>query len=255
MYVKVFSSMLDSSVWQYDNATRIVWITLLLMADREGHVFASLPGIAHRARVNLQDAETALRTLAQPDPHDQSGEHDGRRIVSAKGGLRIVNYRHYRSLADADVRRQQTRDRVRKHRETKGVTLSNAQKRHAEAEAESELSADKDAGASSSASARTRRKSAGPSRTSSSTVQWSPDNGWQGIQDSDRRRWDAAYPACNLDRQLAAMDAWLRSNPAKAHKKRWDRFVTNWLSRSQDRGGDTPTTPKEYRREERDLVG
>jgi hypothetical protein len=34
------------------------------------------------------------------------------------------------------------------------------------------------------------------------------------------------------------MHQWLLSNPQKAHKKAWRRFVTNWLSRAQERGGD-----------------
>lgn len=69
-------------------------------------------------------------------------------------------------------------------------------------------------------------------------VAWSSSSGWTGITDEHRQRWAEAYPACNLDRQLAAMDTWLRANPAKARKSRWEKFITNWLSRSQDRGGD-----------------
>lgn len=73
---------------------------------------------------------------------------------------------------------------------------------------------------------------------------WSKVSGWKEISDEDRGRWKSAYPACDLDRQLAAMNEWLLANPEKAHKTRWRRFITNWLSRSQDRGGDMGASVK-----------
>lgn len=72
---------------------------------------------------------------------------------------------------------------------------------------------------------------------------WSVEAGWNGITDADRDSWKSAYPACDLDRQLAAMGEWLKANPEKARKSNWRRFVTNWLSKSQDRGGDAPAKP------------
>lgn len=73
---------------------------------------------------------------------------------------------------------------------------------------------------------------------------WSIEHGWRGIGDDARRRWKLAFPACEIDRQLAAMDVWLRANPEKARKSRWEQFVSNWLSRSQERGGDLSPVPR-----------
>lgn len=67
---------------------------------------------------------------------------------------------------------------------------------------------------------------------------WSVAFGWTGITDTQMGRWKIAYPACNIDRQLAQMDAWLRANPKEAKKKDWHRFAANWLKREQDKGGD-----------------
>jgi len=70
-----------------------------------------------------------------------------------------------------------------------------------------------------------------------SAVSWSADAGWHGITPHDRTEWAAAYPACDLDTELARATAWLRANPTKAHKSNWRKFLVGWLSRSQDRGG------------------
>lgn len=65
--------------------------------------------------------------------------------------------------------------------------------------------------------------------------------GWTGISDKDREAWTKAYPACDIDRQVAAAAEWAKANPRKA-KKNWRRFIVNWLSRKQERGGDVAST-------------
>lgn len=75
------------------------------------------------------------------------------------------------------------------------------------------------------------------------SILWTPEKKWEGITEEDRTTWAVAFPACDLDRQLAAMTAWLKANPKKAHKSKWDRFIVNWLTRSQDRGGDAKSAP------------
>ena len=57
-----------------------------------------------------------------------------------------------------------------------------------------------------------------------------------GITDSHRERWAAAYPAVEINQQVAAAAAWLAANPKK-RKKNIERFLTNWLSAQQERGG------------------
>lgn len=74
---------------------------------------------------------------------------------------------------------------------------------------------------------------------------WAPETGFADIGEEDRARWSAAYPACDISRQLSQMDDWLRANPSKAHKSNWRRFITNWLSRAQDRGGDVPSNKRQ----------
>jgi len=53
-----------------------------------------------------------------------------------------------------------------------------------------------------------------------------------------------AYPAVNVPREILAAEAWLAANPANA-KKNGARFLTNWLSRAQERAPrvTAPTAP------------
>lgn len=81
-------------------------------------------------------------------------------------------------------------------------------------------------------------KGKGKPRGGAGEITWSPDAGWIGITPKDRERWSVAYPACDLDRQLAAMGEWLMANPRRATKTNWRQFVTGWLGREQNRGGD-----------------
>lgn len=80
-------------------------------------------------------------------------------------------------------------------------------------------------------------------RTKESEITWSREHGWEGISNSDYERWSRAFPAVDIQRQLAAMENWLIANPLKAHKKLWRRFIHNWLTRQQERGGDVRSNP------------
>lgn len=82
-----------------------------------------------------------------------------------------------------------------------------------------------------------RRKRSQPS----DAVSWTAGAGWAGITDADRQEWRLAYPACDLEAELAKATSWLKGNPAKAHKSNWRRFLVSWLTRSQDRGGTNRT--------------
>ncbi len=71
-------------------------------------------------------------------------------------------------------------------------------------------------------------------------ITWTPEAGWQGITDEDRKQFTAAAPAVDIERALSAADLWLRSNPAKQKKNHY-RFFVNWITSKQERGGDKPS--------------
>lgn len=65
-------------------------------------------------------------------------------------------------------------------------------------------------------------------------------NSWEGVSAEDMKAWAEAYPACDLKTEFAKMREWILANPAKGRKQNWRRFISNWLSRAQDRGGTFP---------------
>jgi hypothetical protein len=72
-------------------------------------------------------------------------------------------------------------------------------------------------------------------------VGWDASQGWSGITAEDRSEWAAAYPGAVLDTELAKATAWLKANPQRCGRRNWRRFIVNWLSRCQDKGGTNRT--------------
>lgn len=97
-YVKLFGSILTSSIWCEAQGTRLVWITMLLLADSDGRVWGAVPGIARQAGVSLKAAREAIAVLEQSDPDSRSDEDEGRRIRAIPGGWQIINSRKYREM-------------------------------------------------------------------------------------------------------------------------------------------------------------
>ena len=98
-YTPLFGSIVRSSIWDEDNATRIVWITMLALAEADGTVEGSIKGLAHESRVTLSECKTALEILKAPDPYSKTTDNDGRRIKEISGGWVVLNHKLYREKA------------------------------------------------------------------------------------------------------------------------------------------------------------
>jgi hypothetical protein len=112
-FVKLYDSILDSSVWGEDHETFRVWVTLLLMARPDGVVPCRAPGVANRARVSLPKTVEALQNFCAPDPYSQSREHDGRRLEECEAGFLLLNFAKYREKGGSAKRMQRYRERQR----------------------------------------------------------------------------------------------------------------------------------------------
>jgi hypothetical protein len=94
-FTKVFGSILTSSIWTEPGPTRLVWITMLALKNGRHIVEASVPGLAHLARVSLEECQDAIDKMLKPDPYSRSTEHGGRRIKAVDGGWQILNGQKY----------------------------------------------------------------------------------------------------------------------------------------------------------------
>ena len=59
---------------------------------------------------------------------------------------------------------------------------------------------------------------------------------WKGITVEQVKFLEQCYPNVDVIEALTKrMPAWLDGNPDKARKKKWKRFIVNWLSKQEDR--------------------
>lgn len=133
MYNKLFTKILDSSIWLAPDPHRLVWITLIAAMDEHGNVnFASIGNIAARARVTREQAAEAVAAFEGPDPDSGDPDNEGRRIERFPGGWHVLNAHKYRALVTKAIIQEQTRARVAKHRaKMAGVTISDDPVTHA----------------------------------------------------------------------------------------------------------------------------
>lgn len=116
-WTKLWATIITSSIWSEDDKTRLVWITLLAVADKYDNVSGAIPGIAALARVSVKDCRKALEKLEQPDADSRSTESEGRRIQKIEGGWHIINRRKYREMASEIERREYLRQKQAERRQ------------------------------------------------------------------------------------------------------------------------------------------
>lgn len=131
MYNKLFTQILDSSIWLESAYVRLVWITFIAMMDQDGIVALSCIGnVASRARVTDEQAEEAIKCLESVDLRNPDQDHEGKRIERIPGiGWLVINAEKYREIVKADMMRQKTREKVAKHRAKKKLGNPSVTKR------------------------------------------------------------------------------------------------------------------------------
>jgi hypothetical protein len=115
-FVKLYGSLLlGSSLMEEAVETRWLFICLAVAADEHGFVRCQTVGNAARlANLTHDQAAKALEALSSPDPDSTTPDEDGRRIVAAVGGWRIVNHTKYREMrTDAQVKKTERQKRWR----------------------------------------------------------------------------------------------------------------------------------------------
>jgi len=129
---KIHGSFFDSSVNELDPLTRLVFIGLIVLSDRDGRLDITRTALARKVNLPLADVERAISLLQMPDPESRSPENDGARIVPLDAhrtwGWCVVNKAQYRS-ADGDTIREAAAERKRVERSRKKVSPAPSSKK------------------------------------------------------------------------------------------------------------------------------
>lgn len=102
-YTPVFDSVFHGTLcgrWP----TLPVWLTILPMADKNGHIDMSFAAMAALTGWPIDLLRQAIKELSEPDPESRSPENDGRRLElidpETRGwGWRVINHSKYREKA------------------------------------------------------------------------------------------------------------------------------------------------------------
>ena len=220
-FTKLYSSILDSSIWSEDLCTRVVWISFMAKADKNGMVIAAPDRMASAANVPLSKFKASLQKLMAPDPDSKTPDNEGRRLEKIQGGWQILNYKLYREMGRAQERKDYLRQKKREERAKKrdvntlSTPVNNSQHCQPIAEAKAEAEAKK-----------------------KPSVRFDYENRiLTGLTDEDYSFWEEAFPAVNIRQDIKSAVQWLIDNPKK-RKKQLRRFFSNWLRRTQEKGGN-----------------
>lgn len=223
MYGKIFASMYDGTLttvgpWE----ALVTFQQFIILADVEGNVDMTLEAISRRTTIPVDILSTGVTALLLPDRESRSPDHDGRRLIPLSDtrawGWKIVNYQHYRSIRNAEDRREYMRNYQANRRKQcqpgvntckqsqPDVNTCKQNKPIAEAEAEVEVEV-------------LKKKKVMPLRaTVVDEVFW------------EELKKNPAYRHIDLVVENGKMDAWL-ALPSNTHRKKTRRFVLSWLNK------------------------
>jgi hypothetical protein len=150
VYGKIFDSMYRGTLYGQWEAI-VTFQQLIVLCDADGIVDYTPPAISSITSIPLDIILKGLEVLSNPDPYSRTPGAEGRRIelidAHRPWGWSIVNHTKYQRLQDSDTVREQTRERVRRHREEKRlVTVGNGPLRHTDTDTDTDTNTDKSKG-------------------------------------------------------------------------------------------------------------
>lgn len=251
MYNKLFSKILDSSVWMESKETRLVWLTLIAAMDEDGYAhFASPKNLAQRAVLTLEETESAIKVLESPDPYSADPDNDGRRVERIPGGWIVLNAGKYREIVTRQEIREGTRRRMAKHRaSTKSdseVTDGPSHERHGDGDVtsgddpvtQSEAEADTEADTEErEEGADAAQPSDAPERAQKATTKKPPETADEMLA---RLCANPTYEDIDVRREYGKAQSWCSVN----HRILTPKFFINWLNRA-----DRPFAVKQRQKE------
>ncbi len=127
-WFKLNRRLFESSIWEEDLPTRIVWVTLLALAQEPanrnmgpGHVIITPGNLMRKALVTREQLDSARTALTSPDPHSRTDPGKAR-LEILPNGYRIPAFALYND-ADSYERWKEQKREAGKRRAADAVRL------------------------------------------------------------------------------------------------------------------------------------
>lgn len=208
---------------------------MLAMADHAGRVWASIPGLANRARVSVEAAEAAIKSFLSPDPYSRTKDFEGRRVEEIDGGWRLLNHAKYRAIRDQESIKESKRTYINnkraEQRRIKSLQSNGVDRGRHIAEADTEADTD---------NFKSEAIASSPNGLSAADVVISiplNDKTEYAISKTMLAELEALYPAVDVPQTLREIRGWNLTNPEKRKTRRGVMgHVNRWLAKEQNRG-------------------
>lgn len=116
-WTPLFQQIVTSSIWEAPDHVRVVWITMLAIARKDGIVPVTPQRLAKVGNVTLDHAHDAIKILSSPDSETLSQDNEGRRIERVDGGWKILNWDKFRNMAKSAAAQESNREAQAKFRQ------------------------------------------------------------------------------------------------------------------------------------------
>ena len=117
-WTPLWSKVVDSSIWLEDKNTRILFVTMLALKDRDHVVRYSAFELARKANLTELEVIESLKILQKPDTKRvEPQEFEGRRIEKVEDGWFMLNGEKYRKAMQKLYRREYKRGKQAEYRQ------------------------------------------------------------------------------------------------------------------------------------------
>ena len=250
-YIKLFRKFLDWE-WYDDLPTKALWIHILLKANykdktwhgkevKRGSFLTSYSSLQSELKLSKKQIERALKNLQKTGEVEKVASRENTLIIATK-------YDFYQGTGETkETPRGNEGDTLRKPRGNEGEQLKKERKKEGHQERNKKTYAQSDELTSICSTPEDGKEPSATLQSESdekSIVEIKLNGGSiHRVTESKAREWQVLFPAVDVKQELNKMQAWSDANPSKRKTKRGvERFIVNWLSREQDRGGAKSTS-------------
>lgn len=132
MWVPIFSSIVESSLWDEDDSLCKVFITMLALKGKDNVYRGTAYGLARQTRKVEEEIVRILDILESPDRRRmEQQEFEGRRIQKVEGGWLILNGMKYQKVMSDAMKRARWAKAQAKAREKKAIAAGKAREKRA----------------------------------------------------------------------------------------------------------------------------